>query len=229
MAGGSQVCVWGGEGVRTGTALRFRHGKEMCHPGGVDHEQRSEERCKAGRQLAGTGSARRVQYDAAGSTEAKHSCTCCFPANQLPSFAPTMTFRPHHYILVHQPRPLTPTTMQVDLVAVYQHRLAGGDAASAPMVAPSAAVAAATAASLGAFKNNLNNITQHLASSISFAGAPQPGRRGPDNPAFDQVRWAAWGAATGACWKRGWEGAQLLTSYTHLVVASDRLVTCGIM
>lgn len=118
-----------------------------------------------------------------------------------------MTSIPHHDNYVHPLRPCTPTAPQVDLVAVYQHRLAGGDAASAPMVAPSAAVAAATAASLGAFKNNLNNITQHLASSISFAGAPQPGRRGPDNPAFDQVRCSAWGAAAGACWKRGWEGA----------------------
>lgn len=58
---------------------------------------------------------------------------------------------------------------QADLTALYQHRMSGGDMSSAPMVAPAAAAAAATAASLGAFKNNLNNITQTLASSISFS------------------------------------------------------------
>jgi len=51
-------------------------------------------------------------------------------------------------------------------MALFQHKLAGGDAASAPVVAP----AAASAASLGAFKNNLNSITQSLASSIAFPG-----------------------------------------------------------
>ena len=61
-------------------------------------------------------------------------------------------------------------------MALFQHKLAGGDAASAPVVAP----AAASAATLGAFKNNLNSITQSLASTIAFprAGA-KPVALGP--------------------------------------------------
>ena len=71
-------------------------------------------------------------------------------------------------------------------MALFQHRVAGGDAASAPVVAP----AAASAASLGAFKNNLSNITQSLASSIPF---PRPARAatatGPmSQEAYQQVR-----------------------------------------
>ncbi|GAX83739.1 hypothetical protein CEUSTIGMA_g11164.t1 [Chlamydomonas eustigma] len=58
-----------------------------------------------------------------------------------------------------------------DLMALFQHKMAGGDAASAPIIAP----VAATAASLGNFKNNLNSITASLTSSIPFPrakGAP---------------------------------------------------------
>ena len=72
-------------------------------------------------------------------------------------------------------------------MALFQHKLAGGDAASAPVVAP----VAASAATLGAFKNNLNSITQSLASTIAFprAGARPAAALGPQ--AQQEVRMGA--------------------------------------
>ena len=61
---------------------------------------------------------------------------------------------------------------QTDLMALYQHRMSGGDVASAPVIAP--VPPAASAATLGAFKNNLSNLTTSL--TTAFPGAAARGK-----------------------------------------------------
>ena len=59
-------------------------------------------------------------------------------------------------------------------MALFQHRMAGGDEASAPVIAPPSV----SAASLDTFKSNLNNLTQSLASSIPFPRGNKPASSG---------------------------------------------------
>ena len=56
---------------------------------------------------------------------------------------------------------------QGDLMSLYQHKMAGGDEASAPSIAPSIAIAAAT---LGTF--NFSQITSQL--TTAFPGSSKP-------------------------------------------------------
>lgn len=69
-------------------------------------------------------------------------------------------------------------------MALYQHKQAGGDPASAPLVAPAAVASAAT---LGAFKSNLNQITAQLTSTMSGRRAPGGAAPGQSQDAYNQA------------------------------------------
>jgi hypothetical protein len=66
---------------------------------------------------------------------------------------------------------------QTDLMALYQHKMAGGDEASAPSIAPSIAVAAATAATLGAF--NFTQLTSQLTTAFPGSTKTKGGANAP--------------------------------------------------
>mmetsp|Transcript_28777 Transcript_28777/g.63416 ORF Transcript_28777/g.63416 Transcript_28777/m.63416 type:complete len:903 (+) Transcript_28777:134-2842(+) len=96
------------------------------------------------------------------------------PENLVDTFMllmPAQSQNMHEFVRVCEMKNLT-KKQQSDLMALYQHKVSGGDAASAPIVAPAAAT------NLGAFKLNMNNLTQ-LAATINFPGRGPKGVPGP--------------------------------------------------
>ncbi len=76
-------------------------------------------------------------------------------------------------------------------MALYQHRMSGGDVATAPVISPVIPLPAASAATLGAFKSNLSSLTTSITTAFPGAIRGRTGSAAPAPPALGQEGYSA--------------------------------------